>query len=196
MAERYRPATPPRESIVNTFQRLEAAIKIDEYDLAVVCRDQPTLFHQVSREVAYSISRRDLAKQNLDRVEAQLILDYRGDAKRSETKMVADEVKASIKLDSAYLEAQEKLAKSNEVLLDWQALKDAYLQRSYALNHMVDLYLANYYGNIERRETGDMRSRNADEAKEGMRRLREAKGADYTKEGRQRANRNRGEDAS
>lgn len=172
MAERYRPATPPRESIADTFQRLEAAIQIDQYELASVCRDQPTLFHQVSRELAYAISRRDAAKQDLDRTEAELTVNYREEAKRADAKITADEVKAAIKLDGLYSEMQDKLRKATNAVLDWQALKEAYLQRSYALNHMVDLYLANYYGNIERRETGEVRTRDAELAKEGLQKLR------------------------
>src|SRR5262245_4124574 len=172
MAERYRPATPQRESIADTFQRLEAAIKIDQYDLNGVCRDQPVLFHQVARELAYAISRRDAAKQDLDRAEAELTINYREEAKRAETKMTADEVKSAIRLDGLYSEKQDRLRKASDAVLDWQGLKEAYLQRSYALNHMVDLYLANYYGNIERRETDEMRTRDAEIAKAGVAKLR------------------------
>jgi predicted dithiol-disulfide oxidoreductase (DUF899 family) len=39
---------------------------------------------------------------------------------------------------------------------------------------MVDLYLANYYGNIERRESVEDRERNADRARERLAEMRRA----------------------
>jgi hypothetical protein len=64
---------------------------------------------------------------------------------------------------------------------EWAALKEGYDQRSYALNHMVDLYLANYYGNIERRESSEERDRNADRARERLDAMRRAAPYDRTR---------------
>lgn len=143
---------------LSTFQELESALRIDEYALNDVCREQPTLFYRVSREVAMAVSRRDAAKTELEKVEAQLTLDLRDQARDAESKITVDEIKARVRENGAYLDAVARLSQCQEDYASWQVLKEAYQQRSYALNHLVDLWLGNYYGNIERRETRDTES--------------------------------------
>jgi hypothetical protein len=161
------------------LEELSSALRIDEYALNDECREQPTLFYRVSREVAMAVSRRDAAETALKKVEAQLSLDLRDSSRDDGTKITVDEVKARVREDGRYLDASARLAARQEEHGEWMALKEAYQQRSYALNHLVDLYLGNYYGNIERRESSDARTRTAENARTRMSEMRrEAAGRD------------------
>lgn len=165
-----RPTRKGSVTIGDRIADLEASLQIDENALEDVCREQTTLLYRVARELSIAISRRDAAKQDLEYIEARVALELREQVRTGE-KITADEVKARVKVHPDYLAAVEELTKTQNMIGEWAPLKEAYQQRSYMLNHLVDLYLSNYYGNIERRE-GDVRTRDATVAREQMGRMR------------------------
>lgn len=172
MVDRLQPDKP--SALRLTLDQLEGDLKIDEYALNDVCREHPTLFYRVARELAFAISRRDAAKVELERTEGQITLSMRDQARDVGEKTTVDEIKARVRESNQYMTAAERLAMRQMEVGEWSALKEAFSQRSYALNHMVDLYLANYYGNIERRESVEDRERNADRARERLAEMRRA----------------------
>jgi hypothetical protein len=179
MVDRLQPDKPAGSR--RTLDQLEADLKIDEYALNDVCREHPTLLYRVARELTFAISRRDAAKVELKKIEGRMTLSMRGQARDDGEKITVDEIKALVWDSKQYVAAADQLAMRQEQVGEWAALKEGYDQRSYALNHMVDLYLANYYGNIERRESSEERDRNADRARERLDAMRRAAPYDRTR---------------
>lgn len=157
---------------MSLLEELERELRIDDNVLEDVCREHPVLLYRVGKQVALVVSRRDAAKLDLKRVEAQTSI-YMREVAKSDKKMTIDEAKARLQEDPEYLAAVEKLQRWQDEVGSWSALQDAFAQRSYALNHLVDLYLARVGGSyIERRENSDERTRNAEIAEKRMSEMR------------------------
>lgn len=158
-----------RTSSTSPLQELEEALRIDENALEDVAREHSSIFYRVAREVALVISRRDATKAELERIEGQITLSMREQAREEGEKTTVDEIKARMRDDREYVACTSRLAMRQEEVGAWMALKESYVQRSYMIKAMVDLYLARYYSTTERRESSEERERNADRARDRMR---------------------------
>lgn len=128
------------------FMRLEQSMRIDKTDLDTMLIEQPQLYYDVAYDLAWHISFRDGMKQELDELEAKLDAKFRHDAAVAEERITETEIKRNIATDSDVQEMRRKLWKQNQVVGRWDALKQAYTQRSYVLKDLVALYIAQYYG--------------------------------------------------
>lgn len=160
------------------YQELEASLQIDEHALNEAIEEQPNLFYRISRELALLESQRDAAKQALMDEEAKVDTRLRFLARKSETarkqdKLTEGEIKAQTRLNPDVGRAlQVYLALSQQVGL-YEALKESYKQRSYALGHLVELYIAGYYGQAKQnRSSGSMREHRYTEGRAALNRVR------------------------
>lgn len=155
---------------------LEEGLLIDEHALDEALQMQPDLFYQVTRTLASLISRRDAAKQNKEDTEARVDAKIRHDAAVSEEKMTEKQVESEKRLSKDVRAAMDQLASLNEQVGRWSALKEAFMQRSYVLKSMCDLYVAGYFeANISGGSASRMKDHDAGNARREMSRMRSEK---------------------
>jgi hypothetical protein len=155
------------------FQQFENLLRIDRNALDVALEIQPDMFYRVSKNLVLCISKRDAAKQELQEIESAVDAQIRRDASIAGEKVTNPEVESLKGLDKGVLVAKEELAALNLRVGKWSALKEAFLQRSYALKELVALYSANYYGDVVQSNTEKpLRNRVATIARETLNKAR------------------------
>lgn len=157
---------PPELFGVNgaTFSRLESAIKIDKHALEDTLLEHPNLFGEVAQSLSYAISVRDELKLRIKKLEADLDADIRLELEGDGKKVTENAVQRAIQSDSKFDKLQYDLLDANSAVGRWEALKETYIQRSYATKDLVALYLAHYYSETEGTTT-DMRSARVEHAR-------------------------------
>lgn len=147
------------------LEALRAKLQIDEHHLEVMLRQHPELVYDVGIELANAISNRDEAKQDIEIIEAQADGDIRSVAERTGDKITEKDVESQKKLDPKVQEANKKFLRLKKESAEFAVLKEAFDQRSYAISKLVDLYLANYYSNIEKKGEAQFKIVQADRIK-------------------------------
>lgn len=133
---------------------LEGALSINENELDEACAAQPECFYRVAKEYAVAVSKRDLAKQCLAEISAEVDTQLRHEAEKTKERITEEQIKSRKALDDDVVEAQRILLELNTKVGEWSALKEAFEQRSYALKDMVSLWLGNYYGDRPTQQAG------------------------------------------
>ena len=150
---------------------LETGLRIDEHNLETHWVEQPDLFYRVSKNLALVISLRDQAKQDLSETEARVDIKVRRDAEVADEKITEKGIESQRKLHPDVRAATTRHSEYSLLTGEYMALKDAYLQRSYALKELVQLYVANYYGASDK-PVRDVRDENASRARVQLSRQR------------------------
>lgn len=140
--ERIKAASPD----TSWEEEMAGGIRIDPHALDECLIQQPDLFYRVSQKLALTISQRDAAKDELKVIESEVDEVIRADAEQEEKKMSETAIKAAVIVHADVKAQQRHLNDLNAQVGQLGALKEAYMQRSYALKELVSLYLANYYG--------------------------------------------------
>lgn len=150
-------------------------LRIDEHALEIALRDHPDLVFDIGQELALAISNRDEAKQELDELRAEVANELRAEASRNDERITDSAVNSGVELDKRVKSANDAFLARKLEASQWQVLKEACEQRSYALSKLVDLYLANYYSNIEKRgadaRDSDMKNARAQAVKDHRKRV-------------------------
>lgn len=152
---------------------LKAKLAIDEHALEVGLREHPQLVYEIGMALAEAISERDEAKEKLGQVEAEVEKEIREEASNNDEKVTDKSVDAQKKTDIRVVKANETFLAKKYDAAQLQVLSDAFSQRSYALSKLVDLYIANYYSNIEKKgadnKQADVRTVQAGRVREARR---------------------------
>lgn len=152
-----------------TPRDLEGLLKIDEHALDEALLIQPDSFYRVAKALALAISRRDEAKVLLADEEASVDLKARRDAEIAGDKITEAEVKQRVRLDKAVGRARGVFMNCEKQVNKWLALKESFIQRSHALKHLVELYIANYYSDATNQKArGNEREATAQRARVAM----------------------------
>lgn len=118
---------------------------IDKKRLDDAVTQQPSLFFEISEALAEAIAARDLAKEQLANVDADLDKDIRLQletaGKRATETIVASMVQADPEHQNSF-NTYVDVKKKADILM---ALKDAFQQRGYMLRDLCQLYVANYF---------------------------------------------------
>lgn len=163
----------PEKSVASELPiALTKGVAIDKLALEDGLQSQPDLFWQVSEVVAELISDRDSTKYELADVEAEADERIRKQAARAEESFTVQQITALRVRDPAVKRVRAKLLQIQAVLGKWEALQEAYKQRSGSLKGLVSLYTANYYG--------------ADAENQDSRMMREQKKRHYVEERKRR----------
>lgn len=133
--------------MITKLDELRAALAVDKYGLDDVLIQQPQLFHAVASEYAMSVSRVDLLKDQLKRLEGDLGLAIRQDKDTQGQKYTEAVILAGVASDTNRVMLFEELVAAQGECAQWQALRDAFLQRSYAIKDLVSLFTNEYYIN-------------------------------------------------
>jgi hypothetical protein len=152
---------------------LEQGLLIDENALDEAIERQPDYFHRVSKRLALLISRRDAAKQFLEDEEARIDTNLRHLAKKNDDKLTESEIKAQIRLQPEIKLARKEHHRLSESVGIYTALEKSFQQRSYALGHLVDLYISGYFGNLTHSgNSRGMKEHSGEQARRAMNELR------------------------
>lgn len=167
---------PDRDDIL-PIEDLEPGLAIDEHALEEALQQQPDLFYRVSKALALLISERDEAKMELQTVEAEIDMEIRREAMDNDEKVTVGEVEARRRIHKKVVAANLRLIDFNKQVGQYSALKEAFQQRSYVLKSLSELYIANYYGDVQSSSgTRHMRDATAEATREDIgRRRRELK---------------------
>lgn len=152
-------------SDITRLEQLRTKLKIDEHSLEIELRDYPRLVDEVGQEHVNAISLRDEAKQTLDETEARVDSDIRRDAAVNEEKVTEKDVESQKRLSPTVIKANKRYFELKHLAAQWGVLKEAIEKRSYALSKLVDLYIANYYSEIEKKGSTDLKTIQASRAK-------------------------------
>lgn len=164
------------EAPLDPFVEYERALRIDRNDLDTELVQQPDMYYRISREMAMSISRRDAAKLERDRTEAEVDLSLRHSHAADEKKPMESFYRNKVLLDTDFIDSQDKYIEACGTADRWQALKDAFSQRAYALKDLVSLYQTGYFTNSSASgERTAARDRLAEGGRETLDRARRAR---------------------
>ena len=161
-----------------TITDLEKGLRIDEDALDEALLIHSDLFYRVSKQLTLLVSQRDAADQEKKEIEARVDAQLRHDAEVSESKTTEPQIKNDIRRDKDVIKAIDKLLELDKQVGQWQALKEAFLQRSYMLKAMCDLYIAGYFGANMDGASSRMTEHDADANRREMDRLRRERDAD------------------
>lgn len=148
--------------MASKLEALRAKLIIDEYHLELMLKQHPELVYDVGIELAFAISNRDQAKQNLEEIEAVVDNEIRQNAI---DKVTEKDVESQKRRDKKVIAHNEDFLALKHLAAQWGVLKEAFDQRSYAISKLVDLYLANYYSNIEKNGETEFKTVQADRIK-------------------------------
>ena len=123
--------------------------RIDQNALDDGLRQQVLSYYAVSKRLAIQISLRDEAKQRLKLVEAKVDSSIREDARDVSEKITEREVESRRVCNQDYKKAQYQLLTLESGVHALAALKESFLQRSYVLKDLVNLWVASYYSDSE-----------------------------------------------
>ncbi len=125
---------------------LEKGLLIDEHALEQALMEQPSIFYKVSSMLADAISERDAAKQDKETLEARVDGKIRQVAELGGEKVTEKLIEGRKILHKDVIDLSKELLELNKSVGQLSALKESFQQRSYVLNKLTDLYIANYYG--------------------------------------------------
>jgi len=118
-------------------------LKIDEHALDKEVSRQPELFFEVAQRSAIKLGERDAAKLALEQAYAVVSLGIREDnVGKKTTEGLIDQLTKS---DDAYISYQDDYLTAKQLAESWDALKDAFSQRSFMLRELASLYIAGYF---------------------------------------------------
>jgi hypothetical protein len=131
-----------------SIEDLEEGLRIDEHALDEALKQQPDLFYRVTKKLNLLVSRRDAMKQELSTVEAEVDIKIREKHRQADTKPTDKSVEAEKRTNREVMGIVDELINLNAQVAQWQALKEAFQQRSYVLKDLVNLYVASYFGDL------------------------------------------------
>lgn len=129
-------------------------LEIDKYKLDEVVIRQPSLFYEVSEELASANAERDALKEQIATTDAKLDIEIRKYHAKIGIKITDTSVKALIQADPDHEAAFKAYLTAKEYADKIGALKDAFHARGYMLRDLCSLYVANYF------EEGSLRATN------------------------------------
>ena len=144
---------------LNERQELEDSLEIDRDGLDECLVEQPGHFYHVAEHVAAANADRDTIKLELEEVLATEDGKFRALCARTEEKVTEGSIKNYLLTLDAVKELKRSYLTACTNADRWQALKEAYHQRSFMLRELVALHLAQIHNlGIER---GAVASRHA-----------------------------------
>lgn len=124
----------------------EQTLMVDQDNLDEEVIRQPELYYHVSEQLVYAIDARDTLKKEIEELEAEVDNKVRALAERNEDKVTEPFVKKQIAANEDVQELQRKFLKAKKTAALWEAMKESYGQRSYAVNKLADLIIARTMG--------------------------------------------------
>lgn len=150
------PRRPSREAEPDAGNaELRSNLRIDDDDLDQCLVEQPGYFFNAAEALSMANSEREAKKLELKEVIAELDQDIRRQALENEEKLSENSIANRLTTLPRIKALQRELLALAKTAEDYAALKDAYIQRSYALKDLVSIQLARFNNlNVERGSVG------------------------------------------
>lgn len=148
---------------ISPLQKLRDSLRIDRDDLDTALEEQPELYYHVAQAHATAVAEADAAKLDRDEVLAELDGKIRVAVEARGEKITENKIFQELQLLPLAQEARRARIKAGEVVNDWQALKDAYHQRSFMLRELVALYIAQRHDSAMAGGSAEARGRMSEE---------------------------------
>lgn len=134
-------ATTKRAAPHQDLEALRQQLQIDRDDLDTCLVEQPDLYYHVAEAYVLAVAKRDEAKLDLEQVTAELGEVMRNAAAVKEEKLTEAAITRKLS-DSPRLQEKERALLSLRVEADkWQALKEAFQQRSFMMRELVAMFI-------------------------------------------------------
>lgn len=127
---------------IDEFQKY---LIIDKNSLDEELEKQPILLFEICRATSEAISLRDSEKQRLEVIDASINEDLRQEAFRTNTKITEAKLAAAVLLDHRHTQTYADYSEARKEADLWIALKEAFIQKGFALRELVELYLSGYF---------------------------------------------------
>jgi hypothetical protein len=128
-----------------TLAELQQYLQIDKTALDDEIMRQPSLFFEISEQLADALAERDAAKEELNNVDADLDAVWRKKLSKGTVRVTEKAVSNLVQTSKDHEDAFNAWLNAKTKADKLQALKDAFQTRSYMLRDLVALYSANYY---------------------------------------------------
>lgn len=129
-----------------SLKKFERDLAIDRDDLDECLVRQPELLYHASEQLVLAIDLRDAIKIELEEAEAEVDNKIRATAEKNGDKVTEPFVKKQIAGDPRIHKLNQELLDAKKQVGLWEAMKDAYKQRSYAMSSLVDLHISRVPG--------------------------------------------------
>lgn len=123
-------------------EQLLADLEIDREDLDTCLIKQPELFYHVSEAYVVTVSERDEVKLRLEEAIAELDQQIRRKAAEDDERVTEATIQQRIKAAPRIQQLQREYLSARQAADSWQALKEAFQQRSYMLRELVALHIS------------------------------------------------------
>lgn len=124
-----------------SYKDFSAMLRISKHRLDDELEVQAELQEHISTEVARRKTAAEQAKEELERLEGGLTLDFRD----SEEKLTVGEIKAKVQRNERRIKAYDRWLEAREALEQWEGLLDAWRKRGYGINTAAQLYASQYF---------------------------------------------------
>lgn len=125
-----------------SLDTLRGQLAIDTDALDACLEEQPDLYWHVSEQYADAVARRDAAKLTLEQVMAELDEKFRSAAAAADQKITETALQRKLATSPRIQELERKLLELRADADKWQALKEAFQQRSFMLRELVAMLIA------------------------------------------------------
>lgn len=122
------------------LETYRAQLPIDKHALDEELIRQPRLFEEIGRQMGLAASRRDYCKDEVKRVWAKVWAALKDEGGRTEKQIEAEAYQ-----HKRYATALKKQRVATREFAQWEALREAWLNRGFMLRALCDLYAANYF---------------------------------------------------
>lgn len=131
----------------NKLKHFEASLRINREDLDNEVADLPGLFYTVADHYLEALKQSKRLQERLDRQAASLSSALRSAAQEESSARSVTEtrIKQEVALHPTYRKLKAKLLQAQYVQDRWSVLKEAYIQKSFALKGLVSLAVSEQY---------------------------------------------------
>jgi len=116
-------------------------LRINKHRLDEELEIQAQIQFDISDSLATANARQSALKEELERSDAELLLDLR----KSDVKRTVAELQAEILVDGEHLKRLREFQTAHKNYELWDGLYDSWKQRGFALKSLADLSMSNYF---------------------------------------------------
>lgn len=128
--------------VFDELQRQREFLAIDKNRLDDCLIQQPEIYFHVATVFAHAVAERDALSLELEELQATLDQEFREKSVRSGEKLTEASIQNRLRTVPELQAIQRRLLNSKKLAGDWQALKEAFQQRSFMLRELVALVIA------------------------------------------------------
>lgn len=132
-----------KKSSQPSLNDLKGQLQIDTDDLDGSLVEQPDLYYHVAEQFALAVANRDTSKLELEEAQAELDEQYRKKALEDDVKITEAALSKKLIATPRIQELERALLATRAEADKWQALKEAFQQRSFMLRELVSIRISN-----------------------------------------------------